>query len=357
MKVIHARNVHCALPEGIRYLNVAGRPRETRAGEVLQADGPVTTVYAQPTERVLFWEKRDANPFFHLFESLWMLAGRNDVGWITQILESFARFSDDGETFHGAYGFRWRNLFQVADEEGNIFPIDQLYTCIRLLRANPDDRRVVLTMWDPQIDLAREGKDFPCNTHIYFSINPDGRLDMSVCNRSNDVIWGAYGANAVHMSVLQEVVAAGVGVPVGRYWQISNNFHGYRDTMDPLADLADQAADPLIMRDVYCPYERGAVRPYPMVQDFERWMRELEMFMEDPLAIGYQEPFFRKVAVPMWKTFMTYKDKADERRFVKALELVQDIAATDWKAACVDWLQRRHQKALAKLGEADDFGN
>ena len=33
------------------------------------------------------------------------------------------------------------------------------------------------------------------------------KLCMTVCNRSNDMLWGAYGANVVHMSMLQEFVA------------------------------------------------------------------------------------------------------------------------------------------------------
>ena len=63
-------------------------------------------------------------------------------------------------------------------------------------------------MWDAKQDLSHrnESKDLPCNTHVYFSIR-EGFLDMTVCNRSNDLIWGCCGANAVHMSFLQEYVA------------------------------------------------------------------------------------------------------------------------------------------------------
>ena len=49
-------------------------------------------------------------------------------------------------------------------------------------------------------------EEIPCNTAIYFKVR-EGKLNMTVSNRSNDVIWGTFGANVVHMSILQEYVA------------------------------------------------------------------------------------------------------------------------------------------------------
>ena len=39
-----------------------------------------------------------------------------------------------------------------------------------------------------------KSKDVPCNTHAYFAINAEGSLDLTVCNRSNDLVWGCLGA-------------------------------------------------------------------------------------------------------------------------------------------------------------------
>jgi thymidylate synthase len=83
-----------------------------------------------------------------------------------------------------------------------------------------------------QPDLLQQalggGKDVPCNTNAFFRVT-NGKLDMMVNCRSNDIFWGAYGANAVHFSFLQEYVASSIGVEVGRYWQNSFNFHAYVD--------------------------------------------------------------------------------------------------------------------------------
>ena len=79
MRVLEMRNVHCALPRALQELERVGQARESRNGPVIVFPDPVTTVYAKPCERVMFWSERDANPAFHLYEALWMLAGRDDV--------------------------------------------------------------------------------------------------------------------------------------------------------------------------------------------------------------------------------------------------------------------------------------
>src|SRR5690606_9539658 len=118
VRIIEARNVNVAYA---RVLNSAlgalfGENndwirRSSRNGPVLEHRGPVATVYEKPRERVMLNATRDANPFFHLMEALWMLAGRRDVAWINQFNSNIANYSDDGVVFHGAYGHRWRHYF------------------------------------------------------------------------------------------------------------------------------------------------------------------------------------------------------------------------------------------------------
>jgi hypothetical protein len=79
MHVIEARNVNDAYPLGYDRLMRYGSKAPSRYGEVVEIRGPVTTRYAAPLERVLFDPVRNANPFFHFFEALWILAGRQDV--------------------------------------------------------------------------------------------------------------------------------------------------------------------------------------------------------------------------------------------------------------------------------------
>jgi hypothetical protein len=321
MQVISSRNVNEALLLGLQAVSQYGSLRDSRNGPVKLFGTPATTIYERPKERVLFYPERDANPFFHFMEGLWMIAGRNDVAWISRFNSSIVNYSDDGVTFHGAYGYRWRKHFGF----------DQLDVIAELLRQNPDDRRIVLQMWDPRVDLARGGKDFPCNTAIKFRIN-DGRLDMTVENRSNDMIWGAYGANAVHFSMLQEFMAAWIGVEVGHYWQVSTNFHAYLNTMEKHQAL-------LSLSPGFDEYSLGNVEPFPMVNTgIESWMQELDMFINEGAVLGFQDKFFKKVAVPMLLSWQAYKEK----KHFRAMEiLVENCVATDWSKAGVEWIERR----------------
>lgn len=251
MYVIQARNVHQALPKGIDYLRREGVRRRSRNGDVLVSSVPVATVYERPIERLSFWEHRPVNVAFLLAEALWMLAGRNDLKLPATFIKDFGRYSDDGETLHGAYGYRWRRQFDV----------DQLDEIVRALSSNADDRRAVLQMWDTRLDLGRDGKDVPCNTMATFQIGASGALDMTVFCRSNDIIWGAYFANAFHFGLLLDYLADRIGVLVGTYTQVSVNYHAYVDVFQQYQDVVLDALDrlyavPALIRD---PYRDGTV--------------------------------------------------------------------------------------------------
>lgn len=343
MKVIHARNVQQALPEALRALALEGVERESRNGPVLAFDEPVTTVYEKPAERVLFYAERDANPFFHLVESLWMLNGGNDVETVAAFVGRMRNFSDDGKTFHGAYGYRWRKHFDF----------DQLPTIIEALRKDPNDRRQVLSMWDTRTDLGRQGKDLPCNLQAIFQITARGNLDMTVTNRSNDIVWGAYGANAVHFSYLHEFMALAVGVPLGRYRQVSANFHAYKDVLKQVEGLADLAADPMMpgaARASHDPYANGEVEPFPLMSvDYRQWLAELQLFMSEGPIIGIRDPFFRRVAAPVILAHAAYKNNKGEAKYTESLRILEGCAALDWRRACEEWIGRRRAAAEARV--------
>jgi thymidylate synthase len=337
MLTYEVENVHEALPVVLYDLS-AGKnvvERDSRNGRVLVFKEPVTVLYAEPTQRVMFHPLRDANPFFHLFESLWMLGGRNDVAWVAHYVKRMKEYSDNGDTFHGAYGHRWINHFGF----------DQLTQIIRALQANKDDRRCVLQMWDARADLGKQGKDFPCNTQAMFAIDHEGRLNMTVINRSNDIIWGAFGANAVHFSVLQEYMAAAIGVPVGRYWQVSNNFHAYLSTYEPLKELAVAPLTfPYGVTTTWTPTKKVEVdvEPYPLVNTpIKDWQQDLHLFLEAGAVPGLNDPFFTRVVTPMYWAHAAFKRK----EYTYALENIEQCQASDWRKACTEWLLRRKEKA------------
>jgi thymidylate synthase len=320
MLTIYAMDVDDAYSKAWTTMQIHGEKSESRNGPVTAVPCPVTTVYVAPMDRVLFNEVRDANPFFHLFESLWMLSGSDDATWLDRFVGDFSsRYAEEDGTQWGAYGHRWRVHFEY----------DQLDVVVRRLKRDPNDRRVVIQMWDANADLfdpemgSAEPKDVPCNTQIYPRI-VNGRLDITVTCRSNDVVWGAYGANAVHFSVLLEYLAGRIGVRVGKMYQISNNWHLY--------DAVASRFQPV----QYRPYP-GSV---PMATDWDGWDDDLTTFMdgaESPLS--YRNAWFSSVAEPMWAAHSLWK-VGD--RIGAQLEATR-IDAPDWRIAALKWMDRRMQ--------------
>jgi len=326
--------------------------RESRAGDVIEYPEAVATVYENPRERVLFSPERDANPFFHFMEGLWMLDGRNDVESIAHYVKRMGKFSDNSKTLNGAYGHRWRSWFGR----------DQLLEVINRLSLFPEDRRVVLTMWDPENDFTciEEGaKDVPCNTHVYFKVRDD-KLHMTVCCRSNDMIWGAYGANAVHMSMLQEFIANALGVGVGTYTQISDSYHAYQDVYANLLDKIPPV-DVWNFHHVYSdPYKLETIDAYPqlLLSDHVSWLSTNEEFLKnvfnnpsDPEALieksplsKHSDPFFVNVAEPIavsWEYYKVYKQLGIREEVQRAIDNLGSCLASDWRRACVEWLERK----------------
>jgi hypothetical protein len=345
MIVIHARNVGEAYWHGMRLLREKGERQTSRAGDVLVSPVPVTTVYRCPTERVLRDPQRDANPFFHLAEALWMLAGREDAAYLNHYVRNFGeRFAEepDMQFIHGAYGYRWRVAFGV----------DQLDEVVHKLRDNPADRQAVIAMWDPRYshyeDLTGNHRDRPCNTHIYLRVR-DGALDLTVCCRSNDIVWGAYGANAVHFSVLQEYLAGRIGVGVGVMYQISNNWHGYTDVLDKLWPVSMGTESHID------DYSDAIVCPMPMGTQWDLWDQDLATFMhwhdeilwqEDAEAswlaastAAYHNSWFDSVAAPMARANWCWRQGQTDR----ALMCAEAVWASDWQRAAAEWLSRRRR--------------
>jgi len=389
------RNVNDAFRGTVYGIHSGSIPTITmssRVGEVLVVEEPVIVTYDQPCERVLFNKARDANPFFHLFEALWMLAGKNTVAELDYYASEYSKItSDDGTTANGAYGYRWRkallrqdydshhpHMFISTYEEGvenaDVW-VDQLEMIIDHFKRKPESRRVVLDMWTVEDDLMKidTSKDVCCNLNVIFSVEqgecrtcenrnkvmfflnpgpcpdcggPYGSvgherpryLNMNVINRSNDIVWGLFGANVVHFSVLQEYLAAHIGLDVGVYHQITTNFHAYTERWKPEKWLNDDEPDYYLKE-----AQDWAVR-IPLVLNPSTFDEEVVKFVErwgrdQILGAHWKEPFLEYVAEPMMAAFMFHK----QRDYVTAHGLVQKIQAKDWHIAAENWLQKREE--------------
>jgi len=330
MHVIKASNVRDALIQAVQYLTTHGLIEETRAGEALVAQEPVCIHYENPKQHVLLNPVRDANPFFHLMESMWMLAGRDDAAFLEYYIKDFSKmFGKDG-IIMDAYGHRWRYGYRY----------DQLDEIVSQLRKDPYTRQAVLQIWGAGRDDLRAYSSKPCNLTAVFRIQ-NQFLNMTVYNRSNDLIWGCCGANAVHFSILQEYLAGRIGLPMGQYWQVTNNLHMYTDMYDK---MSKRDPNNLIEESLPEPYQ--ATMPLMKYSNqFDDELAKLMKFIDEMHEGNYRDfkgtfhnPFLGQVVMRMALSHCLYKNSMMD----DALEIIDTVAADDWKQAGKEWLERRN---------------
>lgn len=210
------QNISTALPALMRNV-LTGHVIESRAGrtrEVMHS----TILLVRPCEREIVHPDRRALYPAQIAETMWILAGRNDVEWLSHYLPRAAEFSDDGSVWRGGYGPRLRGRGSDND------PMDEI---IMMLREDPDTRRAVINIYDNREDLGVDSKDIPCNTLLHFIRNRMGGLDLAVMVRSNDLMWGWSGINAFEWSAVLEIVAHYAGMEPGQLVFHQSSLHLY----------------------------------------------------------------------------------------------------------------------------------
>ncbi len=184
----------------------------------------VSLVVTDPLDRAPLLDERRANIFATIAETVWVLAGRDDIAFMEYFLSRIRDYSDDGNRLGGAYGPRlryWRGQ-------------DQLGAARATLISDRESRRAVVSLFDPAVDGCQARRDIPCNNWLQFLVRNE-RLDLLVVSRSMDVFWGS--VIDVHLwTVVQELMAGWLGVNVGVYEHFVGSLHLY----DSYAERAQQ---------------------------------------------------------------------------------------------------------------------
>lgn len=252
------RNASVALPRLMEYV-LGGEEVGSRGGERTLEQRMVQITLTNPREREMFHPLRKANLAAQIAETMWVLAGRNDIKFLSHYLPRAEDFSDDGEKWRGGYGPRLRHW--TREPEGSL---DQLAFVVNELRGNPLSRRAVMMIYDPALDSGVATKDTPCNNWIHF-LSRNGQLDAHVVIRSNDLMWGWSGINAFEWSVVLEIVAAMVGVAVGQLTFSISSLHLYDRHWKRASEISK-------VQDIKTPIPRG--RAFSgSIEDAQYWRR------------------------------------------------------------------------------------
>jgi thymidylate synthase len=279
-----------------------------------------------PLERIICLPGRNNNIFATVAETLWVLAGRNDIAFLERYLPRAEQFSDDGKTWRAGYGKRLRHYHDV----------DQMAKVCEILGENRSSRQAVISMFDPTLDYAKS-KDIPCTNWLHFMVR-DGKLHLSVVIRSNDIMWGASAINWFEWSVLQQLVANTLDVNVGTMSYFADSLHIYSRHFEKARKILELHTS---FKDMY---ECGAVpsnlSASLMFMDnyldkmfvYESWLRSDTFVNRDDIYQGIMKTF-------EFDSFM--KNCAQVLAIDTAVKLENDVATVylvnemyNWEGSC-----------------------
>lgn len=172
-------------------------------------------------------------PFRHVaLEMDWFLSGNTNAKWLEDRGVNIWREWGDPETreMGPIYGAQFRRQLGV-NGKGEIVETDQLAKAINGLESSPTQRRHIICLWNAaQIeDMALP----PCHgLEIQFYVEADGRLSMSMYQRSADVFLGLP-FNIASYSLFLHYVAKAVGRDAGRFLWRSGDVHLYSNHVGP----------------------------------------------------------------------------------------------------------------------------
>lgn len=153
---------------------------------------------------------RGTVPGIGAVEACQLLAGVSTPKLVIAVGPQFANYAEDNGLFHGAYGLRTNGQYEKIVER---------------LKADPDTRQAVVTIWDPKLDLLEKKRDYPCTILHQFRIR-DNKLNMTVFMRSNDVWLGA-AYDFFQFTRVQIAMASVLGIEPGNYTHHVGSLHIY----------------------------------------------------------------------------------------------------------------------------------
>ncbi|XP_057336102.1 thymidylate synthase [Microplitis mediator] len=151
------------------------------------------------------------------------------------------------------YGFQWRHFGAEysnmhADYTGK--GIDQLQNVIDTLRTNPNDRRMIMTAWNP-IDIPKMALP-PCHCLVQFYVS-NGELSCHLYQRSADMGLGVP-FNIASYSLLTYMIAHITNLKPGEFVHTMGDCHVYSNHIDALETQCKRKPKPFpklkITRDV-----------------------------------------------------------------------------------------------------------
>lgn len=159
-----------------------------------------------------------------IHELLWFLNGDTNIKYLK---DNGVRIWDEWADEHGnlgpVYGHQWRSW---AGADGKTY--DQISEAVRLLKTNPDSRRIIVNAWNVA-DLSKMALT-PCHALFQFYV-ANGKLSCQLYQRSADVFLGVP-FNIASYALLTMMMAQVCGLGYGEFVHTFGDVHLYSNHIE-----------------------------------------------------------------------------------------------------------------------------
>lgn len=159
-----------------------------------------------------------------IHELLWFLAGDTNIGYLKENgVRIWDEWADEKGDLGPVYGYQWRS-WPAPDGRS----IDQIANLIRMIKTNPDSRRLIVSAWNPA--LVDQMALPPCHSLFQFYV-AEGRLSCQLYQRSADVFLGVP-FNIASYALLTMMVAQVTDLQPGDFVHSFGDVHLYSNHIE-----------------------------------------------------------------------------------------------------------------------------
>lgn len=176
-----------------------------------------------------------------IYELLFFMEGRTSNNWLNKHgVTIWDEWADDDNDLGPIYGWQWRG-FNATHPVGDCFTyfgqtlsdkmhdgVDQLKEVLETLKTNPNDRRMIVSAWNPlQIDKMAMP---PCHVLFQFYV-ADNKLSCQLYQRSCDFFLGVP-FNIASYALLTMIMARMAGLGLGDFIWTGGDTHLYNNHLE-----------------------------------------------------------------------------------------------------------------------------
>lgn len=217
--VIHANDGRTAYVDVLNKIRLFGYTRPSRNGDTREL-GHTVIVLDEPHMALPLGVGRNVNQKIAALEAIQLIGAFSDPDWLVERAPQLSPYREPSGVFWGAYGRR------IAG---------QIESVVDKLRADPNTRQAVATLWNPVDDNTPDKLDYPCTVALGCNLRGTltGRqiLDFNVTMRSNDA-WLGLPYDMFQFTQLMWTICRVLDVTPGRYTHTAWSMHLYHKNLE-----------------------------------------------------------------------------------------------------------------------------